>query len=499
MNKKMEPLICEISSGNLETKYGKFRIHYFTDGREDAVALVKGDDIVGEKEVLCRIHSQCFFAEAFYSTECDCSEQMELALENIQAQGGILIYLFQNGRGYGLAPLISTQDLKERGINQKDAYEYKGFYGIERPFDMAAKILLHFKIKSIKLITKNKAKIDGMEKYGITVSDAGLNSSVVILDKKITNYINYKQIEIMPVTDNSVIIISDLNIDKILCLTDCNGEFCGFNDGIKETTGGCAFNSAQIFKQEHLDPVILGSIGDDPEGRSILSDLENNELKAFIYKSSRQTGKSQIFYRNDSREIFSERENANDYDSRISVMLDSLKLNGRNIIYATTHMLIRGTEVNVKKISESMYSSGARIVIDIVPHDIYNSATWDTFCKVFDRPLFMVICELKTILSFHPDLNHSVGYDETVEHGIFQDVLEKVYDSRLDMEYFVLRYGYQNIGKQRVYKKKDGKFIQCVDEETGFENVKPEDRRGYGEVLTANLLKKYHYGVENDH
>ncbi len=69
------------------------------------------------RDVLCRIHSQCFFAEAFYSVECDCLEQMGFALEAIQAQGGILIYLFQNGRGYGLAPMIATHDLKKESKN----------------------------------------------------------------------------------------------------------------------------------------------------------------------------------------------------------------------------------------------------------------------------------------------------------------------------------------------------------------------------------------------
>lgn len=85
-----------------------------------------------------------------------------------------------------------------------------------------------------------------------------------------------------------------------------------------------------------------------------------------------------------------------------------------------------------------------------------------------------------------------------LDDDIFEGVLETVQSSGLDMEYFVLRYGYQNIGKQRVYKKRNGKFVICVDEETGFKKVKPEERCGFGEVLTAKLLKKYHYGESNN-
>jgi len=491
----MELLIREISSGALETRFGKFKIYYFTDGREDAVALVKGDDIYGETDVLCRIHSQCFFAEAFYGVECDCAEQLEHALKTIQEQGGILIYLFQIGRGCGLAPLISTQNLKEQGANQQEAYERRGFYEIERSFDIAAKILLYFNIKSIKLITKNKAKFNGMRKYGITVRDAGLNSSVVIFDKKIKNQFYYKQIEILPITKNTVVIISDLNVDKVLYLYD-DGGFCGFNDGIREMTGGCAFNSACTFKKENLDPVILGSIGEDPEGKLILKDLEKNELKAFVYKSNRPTGKSQLLYRHDSREICSERENANEYDAKIAVMLDAMRLSEKNLVYITTHILIRGTKENVLAIRNSIYNTKAKIVIDIVPHNIYNSTTWDFFCEVFDRPVFMVICELKTILSLHSQWNDTIGEEELIDDRVFEEILEKVYSSGLDIRYLVLRYGYQNIGKQRVYEKRGDKYSLRSDEETGFKKLEAEKRRGYGEVLTAKLLKKYYYEAE---
>lgn len=381
-------------------------------------------------------------------------------------------------------------------MNQQEAYKHKGFYDIERSFDIAAKILLYFNIKSIRLITKNMAKFEGIRKYGITVSDAGLNSCVVIFDKKMKNQFCYRQIEIMKITKKTVVVISDLNVDEILYLHDNDGKFSGFREGIKETTGGCAYNSANIFKKEGLDPIILGSIGDDANGKLILRDLEKYDLKAFLYKSSRPTGKSQILYRNDRREIFSESENANEYDLKIATMMDAMRLREDNIIYVTTHLLMRGLRENVMAICDSVYRSKAKIVIDIVPHNIYKSTTWDFLCEVFHKPVFMVICELKTMISFNPGLSDTVGEEEEVEERVFEQVLETVYSSNLDMEYFVLRYGYQNIGKQRVYKKNNGKFHLRVDEETGFQKIKPEERIGYGEVLTAKLLEKYHYGAE---
>lgn len=490
MKENMEPLIQEIAAGSLETKFGKFRIYYFFDGKDDAVALVKGEGILGEKNVLCRIHSQCFLAEAFFSIECDCSKQLESALKAIQEQGGILIYLFQNGRGYGLAPLISTQDLKERGMNQQEAFMYKGFYGIERSFDIAAKILLYFNIKSIKLMTKNKSKVVGMKKYGIAVNDSGLSSPVVIFDRNIKNQIHYNNIEVMPITDKTVIIISDLNVDEIMYLQDGIGDFHGFDKMREIRTGGCAFNAACIFKEEKLDPIIIGSVGNDPDGKLILEDLEKHNLKAFIYLSDRPTGKSGILYRKDSREIQSQPQNANEYDLKISTIMDSMSLREENLVYITTHILFRSDKENISAIINSIYKSRAKIVVDIVPHDIYTYITWDSLCQTFNMTLFMLICELKTFILLNPELNYTIGNEEQIEDQIFEEVLEKLYASNLDMEYLVLRYGYENIGKQRVYKKIGGKFNLYMDEETGFRKIQIDKRRGYGEILTAKLLKK---------
>lgn len=498
MNGNIEPLIKEISSGSLETKYGKFRIYYFSDGRDDAVVLVKDETIFGEKDVFCRIHSQCFLAEAFFSIECDCSKQLESALKTIQEQGGILIYLFQNGRGYGLAPLISTQDLKEKGMNQQEAFMYKGFYGVERSFDIAAKILLYFNIESIRLMTKNKAKVAGMEKYGIKVNDAGLNSPVVIFDRNIKNQFYYNNIEVMPITNKTVVIISDLNVDEIMYIQDGIGDFNGFDNMKEITTGGCAFNSARIFKEEKLDPIIIGSVGNDSDGKLILEDLEKHNLKAYIYLSDRPTGKSGILYRKDSREIHSQPQNANEYDSKISTIMNSMSLKEENLVYITTHILFRSDKENISAIINSIYKSKAKIVVDIVPHDIYTRITWNSFCETFNRTFFMLICELKTFISLNPELNYIIGNEEQVEDRIFEDVLEKIYTSNLDMEYLVLRYGYENIGKQRVYKKIGGVFNLYIDEETGFKKIQIDKRRGYGEILTAKLLKKYHYGVNDD-
>ncbi len=67
----------------------------------------------------------------------------------VRNNGGIILYLEQEGRGIGLANKMRAYSLQARGMDTIDADHNIGFLDDERDFNIAARILKN-KINSIK-------------------------------------------------------------------------------------------------------------------------------------------------------------------------------------------------------------------------------------------------------------------------------------------------------------------------------------------------------------
>ena len=164
-------VVVEFARAKLPTRYGSFDIVAFKNNRDDKdhVALIHGD-IVGARDVPTRVHSECLTGDVFGSLKCDCGEQLERALQDIQHCGaGILIYMRQEGRGIGLANKVKAYGLQDQGFDTVEANLHLGFDDDMRHYDVAAEMLKLLSVGSIELITNNPRKIQGLVDNGIEV------------------------------------------------------------------------------------------------------------------------------------------------------------------------------------------------------------------------------------------------------------------------------------------------------------------------------------------
>ncbi|HTL40401.1 MAG TPA: GTP cyclohydrolase II [Pseudolysinimonas sp.] len=156
---------------NVPTEHGTFRVRAYRDRSTgaDHVAWIKGEPTDG---ALIRVHSECLTGEAFGSQKCECGPQLQSALDTINAEGGIVIYLRgQEGRGIGLINKLKAYRLQEQGYDTLDANLRLGLPADARDYGAATGILKDLGVSRVRLLSNNPEKARQLEERGVTVTE----------------------------------------------------------------------------------------------------------------------------------------------------------------------------------------------------------------------------------------------------------------------------------------------------------------------------------------
>ena len=150
---------------NLPSRFGTFKIQSFKEGIKEHLVIYKEPLHVNP---LVRIHSECLTGDTIGSLKCDCRDQLEYALKLIEKEGGMVIYLRQEGRNIGLLNKVNAYALQDKGFDTIEANHQLGFKADERTYEIVVFILKHFGINAIRLLTNNPRKLESLKGIEIT-------------------------------------------------------------------------------------------------------------------------------------------------------------------------------------------------------------------------------------------------------------------------------------------------------------------------------------------
>lgn len=161
----------EVCSVLIPTPYGEFQTRVFETATGDVyLAMIRGS-LDDDGPVLTRLHSECLTSDALGSLRCDCGVQLRTALRVVTVEGrGIVLYLTgHEGRGIGLVNKLRAYMEQDQGADTVDANLRLGLPADSRDYTDAGAVLTTLGVRSVRLLSNNPRKADGLRRAGVRV------------------------------------------------------------------------------------------------------------------------------------------------------------------------------------------------------------------------------------------------------------------------------------------------------------------------------------------
>ena len=175
---------------NLPTPFGELQVRHVQAGNKEGIAIAKSGEF--SNPVPVRIQSSCLFSESILATNCDCAAQLHAALEIISA-GGLLVYLYEEGRGAGLRTKIEAVRIMDQlKCDTAEAYRHLNLDPDLRNYEAACSIVRDILgiDREIVLITNNPNKVVASRNHGLKV--VSRMPLVCRINEEVERYLNEK-------------------------------------------------------------------------------------------------------------------------------------------------------------------------------------------------------------------------------------------------------------------------------------------------------------------
>ena len=160
------------AQSNIPTDFGMFKVYAFSENENDwnphlvwVAEKTDFNDIVN-----VRFHSECITGEVFHSRKCECGQQLDAAMKFVSENGGIIIYLRQEGRNIGIINKLNAYALQEEGFDTVEANLRLGLPADGRDFGVAIEMLKILTISKVNLLTNNPEKLKSLDNSGILLN-----------------------------------------------------------------------------------------------------------------------------------------------------------------------------------------------------------------------------------------------------------------------------------------------------------------------------------------